>query len=58
VAVRLFDAFNAYNRGITDILAGTDLDDAVSWIKHYCSKHPTAVVHVAAEKLIRFMQER
>ena len=51
-------AFNAYNRGIADILAGTDLDGAVSWIKHYCSEHPTAVVHVAAEKLIRFMQER
>jgi hypothetical protein len=51
-------AFNAYNLGIADILAGTDLDRAVSRLKHYCSEHPTAVVHVATEKLIRFMQER
>jgi len=49
-------AFNAYNPGVSDILAGTDFDDAVVWIKSYCREHPTVVVHTAAVKLIQFMQ--
>lgn len=51
-------AFNAYNPGIADILAGMDLDGAVSWIKHYCIEHPTAVIRMATEKLIRLKRER
>jgi hypothetical protein len=50
-------AFNTYNMGIPDILTGTDFDGAVSWIKHYCSEHPTVVVHIATVKLIQFRLE-
>ena len=51
-------AFNAYRPGSPDILAGTDLDDAVVWIKGYCRDHPAVVVHVAAVKFIHFMQQK
>jgi hypothetical protein len=51
-------AFNAYNQGVSDILVGTDFDGAVAWIKSYCREHPTAVVHIAAVKLIQFMQQK
>jgi hypothetical protein len=51
-------AFNTYDLGIPDILTGTDFDGAVSWIKNYCSEHPTVVVHMATERLIQFMQEQ
>ena len=51
-------AFNVYNQGISDILADTDFDGAVVWIKSYCREHPTVVVHMAAVKLIEFMQQK
>jgi hypothetical protein len=51
-------AFNSYNPGIRDILTGTDFDDAVIWIKQYCSEHPAVVVHAATERLIQFIQEK
>jgi len=51
-------ALNAYRPGSPDILAGTDLDDAVVWIKGYCRDHPTVVVHMAAVKFIHFMQQK
>jgi hypothetical protein len=51
-------AFNAYRPGSSDILAGTDLDEAVVWIKAYCRDHPALVVHMAAVKFIHFMQQK
>jgi hypothetical protein len=51
-------AFNAYHPGVSDILTGTDFDGAVVWIKSYCREHPTSVVHMAAVKLIQFMQQK
>ena len=51
-------AFNAYNAGNSDVLTGTDFDGAVAWIKSYCRDHPTVIVHVAAVKLIQFVQQK
>jgi hypothetical protein len=51
-------ASNALSPGIQDVLAGTDLDGSIEWIKIYCRDHPTANFFDATAKLTQFLQKK
>lgn len=49
-------AINLTTPGLSDILSGTDLAGAMSWINNYCQENPTRTFSEAARALTIFLR--